>query len=89
MSNRSFGLAGVLGLSLLAGGCYNNPDVSAKAPGSGTHVTHSGPQVGPGTTAGGSTAGPQPAPVTAHAKTAPAPDAKGATEHTPAPPEKH
>jgi hypothetical protein len=75
MRNKSAGIACVVGLSLLAVGCYNNPDVSSRAPGSGSKDIHSGPQVGPGTTAGGSTAGPQPAP--AHEKP---------TENTP---EKH
>ncbi|HYO80728.1 MAG TPA: hypothetical protein VES20_04950 [Bryobacteraceae bacterium] len=49
------------GLTLLTNGCYNNPEISERRPGSGPHRIHSGPSVGPGRTAGGSTAGPQPA----------------------------
>ena len=61
MRNRYAGLLVVLGLSMLTVGCYNNPDLASRPPGSGAKDIHSGPQVGPGTTAGGSTAGPQPA----------------------------
>lgn len=60
MRTCGVGFVCVLGLSLLSLGCYNNPKTSEKAPGTGLKGTHSGPQVGPGTTAGGSTAGPQP-----------------------------
>ena len=52
MRNRYAGLLCVLGLSIVAVGCYNNPDVSSRPPGSGVKDIHSGPQVGPGTTAG-------------------------------------
>jgi len=61
MWNRVAGYCSVGALSLLAVSCYNNPDVSMRPPGSGEKEIHSGPQVGPGTVAGGSTAGPQPA----------------------------
>ena len=68
-AESNVGIACVLGLSLLGVGCYNNPDVSSRPPGSGSKDIHSGPQVGPGTTAGGSTAGPQPAPTEEHENT--------------------
>ena len=68
MRNRRAELICVIGLSLITSACYNNPDVSARPPGSGSHVTHAKPQVGPGTTAGGSTAGPQPVVAKGHSK---------------------
>jgi hypothetical protein len=61
----------VLGLSMIGVGCYNNPDLASRPPGSGVKDTHSGPQVGPGTTAGGSTAGPQPAAKQSHSDAEP------------------
>lgn len=84
----------VLGLSLLTIGCYNNPEVSERPPGSGDADFHSRPQVGPGTTAGGSTAGPQPAPKQGHGKAQPAhsnpADSKSApVEHAPQPSKSH
>jgi len=60
---KRLALTGLLtSVSLLSISCYNNPNVSLKKPGEGPAHIHSGPAVGPGTTAGGSTAGPQPAP---------------------------
>ncbi len=70
----------MVGLSLLASACYNNPEVSSRAPGSGSHMIHSKPQVGPGTTAGGSTAGPQPVASKGHSNVQPQP---GATHSEP------
>lgn len=48
-------------LSIVMTGCYNDPDASLRPPGDGPKNFMSGPAVGPGTLAGGSTAGPQPA----------------------------
>jgi hypothetical protein len=48
-------------VALVLTGCYNNPDVSRRHPGSGPQRFTGGPSVGPGTVSGGSTAGPQPA----------------------------
>jgi hypothetical protein len=78
MRTRYGYFACMLGLSLLASGCYNNPDINSRHPGAGTKQTHSGPQVGPGTTAGGSTAGPQPVAHEEH-KSDVKPTAGGAT----------
>lgn len=48
--------------ALLQVGCYNNPVVSDRRPTEFQKQNYmSGPSVGPGTIAGGSTAGPQPA----------------------------
>lgn len=46
--------------ALLLGGCYNNPDITARHPGEGPVNIHARPAVGPGTVPGGSTAGKQP-----------------------------
>ncbi|HYP12551.1 MAG TPA: hypothetical protein VEQ63_01390 [Bryobacteraceae bacterium] len=48
-------------LALCASGCYNSPHISNRLPDGKHSNVHSGPAVGPGTVAGGSTAGPQPA----------------------------
>lgn len=84
----------MLGLSMVAVGCYNNPDLASRPPGSGVKDIHSGPQVGPGTTAGGATAGPQPAAKAGHSNVEPTHGA--ATGDSPSPdhagaatPEKH
>jgi hypothetical protein len=71
----------VFGMALVSTGCYNNPEVSSKPPGAGTADIHSKPQVGPGTTAGGSTAGPQPVQPKEHSETQPT--HSGATGDTP------
>ena len=68
----------------MATGCYNNPDISSRQPGAGDSQIHRRPQVGPGTTAGGSTAGPQPAAHEEH-KSDVRPTAGGATGDTPGP----
>jgi hypothetical protein len=60
MRNRCARTACLLGLSLLATSCYNNPETTVRHPGEGSANFHRRPEVGPGTTAGGSTAGPQP-----------------------------
>lgn len=52
--------AGGACVCLLLAGCYNKPSTSERFPGAGPVNYTSGPSVGPGTTAGGSTAGPQP-----------------------------
>jgi hypothetical protein len=59
--NRMLLLASVGALALSLTGCYNDPEVSLKPPGTGPDNYMRGPAVGPGTVAGGSTAGPQPA----------------------------
>lgn len=59
-------ICAVLALALVACGCYNNPRVSERAPGSVHAPPHLGPAVGPGTVPGGSTAGIQPPPKAAH-----------------------
>jgi hypothetical protein len=94
MRNRYAGLLCVVGLSMVAVGCYNNPDLASRPPGSGVKDIHSGPQVGPGTTAGGATAGPQPAAKAGHLNVEPTHG--GATADSPsldragaATPEKH
>ena len=46
-------------------------------------MIHSGPQVGPGTTSGGSTAGPQPVAAKGHSEVQPMPG--GASQHPKAP----
>lgn len=61
MRNRGAQFVCLLGVSLVSSGCYNNPEINARQPGAGDEHIHGKPQVGPGTTAGGSTAGPQPA----------------------------
>jgi hypothetical protein len=71
MRNRYARAACLLGLSLLATGCYNNPETTERHPGEGAADFHRKPDVGPGTTAGGSTAGPQP-PAREKAEAAPA-----------------
>jgi hypothetical protein len=71
----------VFAMALAGTGCYNNPDMNSKPPGSGSANFHSKPQVGPGTTAGGSTAGPQPAQPKEHSETQPT--HSGATGDTP------
>ena len=81
MRNRIAGYTCVLGLALVGVGCYNDPEVSHRAPGAGTADLHSRPQVGPGTTAGGSTAGPQPAAQKGHSDVQPT--HSGATGDTP------
>ncbi|HYP09010.1 MAG TPA: hypothetical protein VER03_22475 [Bryobacteraceae bacterium] len=82
MRNRYALVVCMLGLSLLTGGCYNNPEVSSKHPGEGADDIHSRPQVGPGTTSGGSTAGPQPA-AREHGKSDVQPTPSGATGDAP------
>jgi hypothetical protein len=82
MHNRcAVGVLLVFGIALMGTGCYNNPEVSAKPPGAGSAHFHRNPQVGPGTTAGGSTAGPQPVQPKEH--TATQPTHSGATGDTP------
>src|SRR5438045_8755018 len=71
MRNRCTGLACLLGAALISVGCYNNPEISSRPPGSGEKDIHSGPQVGPGTIAGGSTAGPQPPAKQGHSEVQP------------------
>lgn len=71
---------------MLLTGCYNNPTVSLRKPGEGSAHIHGGPQVGPGTVAGGSTAGPQPKPVEHHGDVTPMPGgghpAEGSEAHS-------
>ena len=50
----------LLPVALLLTGCYNTPTTGDKSPGQGTKNITGGPDVGPGTVAGGSTAGRQP-----------------------------
>jgi len=86
MRNRFAGLLCVLGLSLVAVGCYNNPEISGRPPGSGTGAIHSKPQVGPGTVDGGSTAGTQPPARASHEEPASSTGTeKGVAGHTPEP----
>jgi hypothetical protein len=82
MRKRYAQFACMIGLSLLATGCYNNPEINSKPPGAGNEHIHGRPQVGPGTTAGGSTAGPQPA-AQQHGTTDVQPTHSGATGDTP------
>ena len=58
---------------LLTVGCYNNPHISERKPGSGPANIHARPAVGPGTLDGGSTAGPQPVVHKAGGHTEPTP----------------
>ena len=78
---NAVGVLLVVGMALVGTGCYNDPDVSAKPPGAGSVNFHRKPQVGPGTTAGGSTAGPQPVQLKEHTETQPT--HSGATGDTP------
>ena len=82
MRNRYAHFACMLGFSLLTTGCYNNPEITSQHPGAGNEHIHGKPQVGPGTTAGGSTAGPQPA-AREHEKSEVQPTHSGATGDTP------
>src|SRR6476620_5523540 len=71
MRNRYAGLLCVLGLSVVAVSFKKKHDLAPRPPGSGVKDIHSGPQVGPGTTAGGATAGPQPAAKAGHSNVEP------------------
>lgn len=82
MRNRYARFVCMLALSMLMVSCYNNPDINSRHPGEGTDEIHRRPQVGPGTTAGGSTAGPQP-PAQEHGKSDVRPTPSGATRDTP------